>query len=73
MICPICGRDGLSEKELVIHLKYFHKKQAQQSQNKKQTQQPQKVSAGACPECGLTLFYQEGCVTCMICGYNKCG
>ena len=65
MICQICGRDGLSKKELVMHLKYFH--------NKKQTQQPQKVSAGACPECGLTLFYQEGCVTCMICGYNKCG
>ena len=64
MICQICGRDGLSKKELVVHLKYFHKKQAQQSQ---------KVSAGACPECGLTLFYQEGCVTCMICGYNKCG
>jgi len=64
MICPICGRGGLSEKELAVHLKYFHKKQAQQSQ---------KVSAGACPECGLTLFYQEGCVTCMICGYNKCG
>ena len=64
MICPICGRGGLSEKELVVHLKYFHKKQ---------TQQPQKVSAGACPECGLTLFYQEGCVTCMICGYNRCG
>ncbi len=27
---------------------------------------------GQCPECGSTLFYQEGCDICPSCGYTKC-
>ena len=26
-----------------------------------------------CPECGGTLKHEMGCVTCMDCGYSKCG
>ncbi len=29
--------------------------------------------SGKCAECNGTLVYQEGCVTCYGCGYNKCG
>jgi len=28
--------------------------------------------AGQCPDCGGTLAYQEGCLTCHMCGYSKC-
>ncbi len=29
---------------------------------------------GSCPSCGQeTLAYQDGCLTCMSCGYSKCG
>ncbi len=29
---------------------------------------------GSCPSCGQeTLAYQDGCLTCMACGYSKCG
>lgn len=28
---------------------------------------------GNCPECGGTLKHEMGCVTCMECGYSKCG
>ena len=33
----------------------------------------QKISAGACSDCGLPLFCQEGCAGCPSCGYSKCG
>ena len=28
---------------------------------------------GTCPECGQTISFEEGCMTCHFCGFNKCG
>ena len=31
-------------------------------------------SKGKCPQCGQEdMAYQNGCLTCMSCGYSKCG
>ena len=31
-------------------------------------------SKGKCPQCGQeNMAYQNGCLTCMSCGYSKCG
>ena len=67
MKCDLCGRDNLTEKELRIHLTIpipAHRKNVGQAQ---------KMSVGACPDCGATLFFQEGCSLCQSCGFSKCG
>ena len=30
-------------------------------------------SGNGCPECGVIMIFQEGCLTCQSCGYSKCG
>jgi len=67
MKCDLCGRDDLSAQELEVHKKYYHNHHVKPS-----SQQAQAVASGACPDCGSTLFWQEGCVKCMSCGFNKC-
>ncbi len=31
------------------------------------------MMGAACPECGETLTFEEGCMLCHFCGYSKCG
>jgi ribonucleoside-diphosphate reductase alpha chain len=30
------------------------------------------LAGGVCPECGQTISFEEGCMTCHFCGYSKC-
>jgi len=66
MDCPKCNRKNLTEKELEMHIKVFHK-----NSNKPITST---TSQGVCPDCGSTLWFQEGCNQCSnpACGYSKC-
>jgi len=31
------------------------------------------LSGATCPECGMSLSFEEGCQKCHVCGYTKCG
>lgn len=31
------------------------------------------LKADVCPDCGMTIAFEEGCMTCHSCGYSKCG
>ncbi len=35
--------------------------------------EPGESSGLGCPDCGALLAYQEGCLVCRSCGYNRCG
>ena len=63
MICKLCHRGNLTERELEVHTKYFHSKGRTTTQS---------IAQGVCPECGSTLFFQEGCYVCKVCGFGKC-
>ena len=42
-------------------------------QEERQEGQRTKLIGGMCPECGNILEYGEGCMTCRMCGFTKCG
>jgi hypothetical protein len=73
MKCELCGRDNLTAKELAVHRRYFHSKQAITQQPGEARIKAQIVTANVCPDCGGQLVMQEGCEHCNRCGYSKCG
>jgi ribonucleoside-diphosphate reductase alpha chain len=42
-------------------------------QDKKVHGRKESLSGQTCPECGETISFEEGCMTCHFCGYTKCG
>ena len=56
--CPQCNMKFEKDKELAMHIKYFHKGSMGNTQ--------------ICPDCGANLMFQEGCAMCS-CGYSRCG
>lgn len=67
MNCPICQREGMNDKEMKVHIKYFHKEDPNDY-----IAPQQKMTAGICPDCNSTMWFEEGCATCHSCGFSKC-
>ena len=51
----------------------FNPAQAEPAQEAKLKPWADSESSVMCPDCSGTLAYQEGCLTCHACGFNKCG
>jgi len=59
-VCDECLRAFAQQKELEVHLKYYHK------------QPPSGMTIVVCPDCGGMVAMLEGCKTCLSCGWSKC-
>ena len=46
---------------------------ADDSGHRKQQKYEHNLRGEACPECGQTISFEEGCMTCHFCGFTKCG
>ena len=51
----------------------FNPEKAEAAQDEKLTPWKETESAVTCPDCSGALTYQEGCLMCHACGFNKCG
>jgi ribonucleoside-diphosphate reductase alpha chain len=40
---------------------------------KKSGKRTNSLKGDACPDCGQSISFEEGCMTCHACGYSKCG
>jgi len=52
-----------------------NKKIVTEEVNKKESiieKRPSHNVVGVCPDCGVALHYEEGCVVCKSCGYSRC-
>jgi ribonucleoside-diphosphate reductase alpha chain len=52
----------------VLEERYLKDKNRKASGNRKHS-----LKGNDCPDCGQTISFEEGCMTCHACGYSKCG
>ena len=74
----ICGEHPVFSKEgLVLSIPDAISKVLEKRYLKDQKPIPRKYENSllgeTCPECGQTISFEEGCMTCHFCGFTKCG
>ena len=69
---PVFQKDGLvlsipDAISRVLEKRYL------QGKNRRNLKYENSLLGEICPECGQTISFEEGCMTCHFCGYTKCG
>jgi ribonucleoside-diphosphate reductase alpha chain len=69
---PVFSKDGLvlsipDAISRVLETRYVKEKPARQYKYRNS------LLGETCPECGQTISFEEGCMTCHFCGFTKCG
>ncbi len=70
---PVFQKDGLvlsipDAIGRVLEKRYMNDKKKKNGGKHKQS-----LMGETCPECGQTISFEEGCMTCHFCGFTKCG
>jgi ribonucleoside-diphosphate reductase alpha chain len=70
---PIFQKDGLVLSIPDAISRVLEKRYLQDQPATKGSEDGKSLLGEACPECGQTISFEEGCMTCHFCGFSKCG
>jgi len=75
----ICGEHPVFQKDgLVLSIpdaigQVLEKRYLRDGEGKGRHKYENSLLGEICPECGQTISFEEGCMTCHFCGFTKCG
>jgi ribonucleoside-diphosphate reductase alpha chain len=70
---PVFQKDGLVLSIPDAIARVLENRYLKNKDNKKRHKHEKSLLGDACPECGQTISFEEGCMTCHFCGFTKCG
>jgi ribonucleoside-diphosphate reductase alpha chain len=70
---PVFQKDGLvlSIPDAIGHV--LEKRYLKDGNYERSHKYRNSLAGETCPECGQTISFEEGCMTCHFCGFTKCG
>jgi ribonucleoside-diphosphate reductase alpha chain len=70
---PVFQKDGLVLSIPDAISRVLENRYLKNKDYKKRHKQQKSLLGETCPECGQTISFEEGCMTCHFCGFTKCG
>jgi ribonucleoside-diphosphate reductase alpha chain len=70
---PVFQKDGLVLSIPDAISRVLEKRYLQNTPYQKRHKYENSLLGETCPECGQTISFEEGCMTCHFCGFTKCG
>lgn len=70
---PVFQKDGLVLSIPDAISRVLERKFMQNRSKKGYSKYENSLLGETCPECGQTISFEEGCMTCHFCGFTKCG
>jgi len=70
---PVFQKDGLVLSIPDAISRVLEKRYMQEQSVKRRGNHKNSLLGETCPECGQTISFEEGCMTCHFCGFTKCG
>jgi ribonucleoside-diphosphate reductase alpha chain len=70
---PVFQKDGLVLSIPDAIARILERRYLQDSPRERSSKYHNSLAGETCPECGQTISFEEGCMTCHFCGFTKCG
>jgi len=70
---PVFEKDGLVLSIPDAIARILERRYLQDTPHSRKNKYHNTLAGETCPECGQTISFEEGCMTCHFCGFTKCG